>query len=81
MTTLATLAVGDIARVLGFGQCDKAYRHKLMAMGLTRGAEFSLIRVAPLGDPVEIEVRGCALSLRKNEASMIRIEKVAVCDQ
>ncbi len=78
MTTIADLSVGDSARVLGFEQCDKAYRHKLMVMGLTRGAEFSLIRIAPLGDPVEIEIRGFALSLRKGEANMIRIEKVLV---
>jgi ferrous iron transport protein A len=51
-----------------------AYREKLLAMGLIRGTEFVVERVAPLGDPIEITVRGFALSLRKDEASAIMIE-------
>ncbi|KAF0138245.1 MAG: ferrous iron transport protein A [Rhodospirillaceae bacterium] len=45
-------------------------------MGLTPGTEFELTRVAPLGDPVEIRVRGMGLSLRKVEADMLMIERV-----
>jgi ferrous iron transport protein A len=44
-------------------------------MGLTRGTEFTVKRVAPLGDPVEISVRGFALSLRKDEAAAVMVEK------
>ena len=77
MLELSDLTKGDQGRVLGFNCCDKAYRQKLMAMGLTRGAEFSVVRVAPLGDPVQIEVRGFDLILRKGEASGLVIEKCA----
>ena len=44
-------------------------------MGLTRNAEFSVLRVAPLGDPVEIEVRGFRLSLRKDEADALLVRR------
>ncbi|OBS08522.1 Ferrous iron transport protein A [Acidihalobacter prosperus] len=45
-------------------------------MGLTLGAEFTVTRLAPLGDPVEIRVRGSALTLRKDEAAALRIERL-----
>jgi ferrous iron transport protein A len=45
-------------------------------MGLTPGTEFSIVRFAPLGDPVEIALRGFSLTLRKNEADILSIEKV-----
>ncbi|TCV78172.1 FeoA-like protein [Methylomonas methanica] len=45
-------------------------------MGLTPGTEFTITRFAPMGDPVEIKIRGFSLSLRKNEASVLLIEKV-----
>ena len=45
-------------------------------MGLTPGTELSVVRVAPLGDPVEIKVRGFSLSLRKDEADALQIEKL-----
>ena len=55
------LQPGDRARVVGYGGSDKEYRRKLLSMGLTRGVEFRFVKRAPLGDPVEIEVRGlCA---------------------
>ena len=73
-TKLADLRNGQIARVVGFDKGGKPYRHKLMAMGLVKGTEFSVTRVAPMGDPVEIEVRGFALSLRKAEANALAVE-------
>ena len=77
MIELRNLRPGDKGRVLGFKKGhDKAYRHKLLSMGLTRGAEFKVTRYAPLGDPIEIKVLGFALSLRKTEASSLLIEKV-----
>ncbi|NOS73271.1 MAG: ferrous iron transport protein A, partial [Methyloglobulus sp.] len=48
----------------------------LLAMGLTPGTEFSITRFAPMGDPVEIKLRGFALTLRKDEASVLQIEKL-----
>jgi len=61
--------------VVGFGEGGKAYRKKLLSMGLTPGAEFSVTRYAPMGDPVEIQVRGYSLSLRKEEAEALLIER------
>lgn len=76
--SLDQLSVGDSGRFLGFNPSSnaKAYRQKLLAMGLTPGTEFSITRVAPLKDPIELQVRGFALSLRKNEAMCLRVEKI-----
>ena len=52
-------------------QINSVIRHQLLEMGLTRGAKITLIRKAPLGDPLEIEVRGYRLSIRKSEAETI----------
>lgn len=73
---LHELAVGDRVRVTGFNTSGGAYRRKLLAMGLTPGIEFSVTRMAPMGDPVEIKVRGFALSLRKAEADTLSVEKL-----
>jgi ferrous iron transport protein A len=70
------LRVGDRARVLGFTEGGKAYRRKLLSMGLTPGVEIAVIRMAPMGDPVEIRVRGFALSLRKDEAEALQVEVI-----
>lgn len=72
---LKDMRVGDAGRVAGFEEGGRSYRKKLLAMGLTPGAEFSVTRVAPLGDPVEIAVRGFRLSLRREEAAAVRVEK------
>lgn len=71
------LKPGDNAKIISFGACDKVYRQRLMAMGLTVGTVFHVLRKAPLGDPFHIEIRGSSLSLRKNEANYLEIEKVA----
>jgi len=76
MTKLIELKVGERARIISLQLCDHAYRHKLLAMGLTRGTEFTLLRKAPLGDPIVLEVRGFTLSLRKGETSGLEIEKL-----
>lgn len=76
MTSLKMLATGDSGRIVGFDQTGGAYRKKLLAMGLTPGTEFTITRFAPMGDPVEIKLRGFSLSLRKNEASVLLIEKL-----
>ena len=74
MTTLKDMQAGDRARVQGFDAGAPAYRRKLLSMGLTPGAEIQVIRVAPLGDPVEVRVRGCSISLRKDEAAALLVE-------
>jgi len=70
------LTVGDHGKVTGFDQAGRAYRKRLLAMGLTPGTEFIVTRFAPLGDPVEIKIRGFSLTLRKNEADVLLIEKI-----
>lgn len=74
---LKELAVGDTGRVVGFGGDSSAYRRKLLSMGLTPGVEFSVTRYAPMGDPVEIRVRGFSLSLRKGEAESLLVERTS----
>ena len=74
---LQEMAVGDSGRVAGFGAGSTAYRRKLLAMGLTPGTTFTVTRYAPMGDPVEIRVRGFSLSLRKDEAAALMVEKDA----
>jgi ferrous iron transport protein A len=72
---LGQLSVGEKATITGFVDGQKEYRAKLLAMGLTKGIELELTRVAPLGDPLEISLRGFSLSLRKAEASAVLVEK------
>jgi len=74
--TISALKPGDKARIVGLGKGNLDYRQRLMSMGLTPGVAFEITRVAPLGDPVEIRVRGFAMSLRKAEADMIAVEKL-----
>jgi ferrous iron transport protein A len=74
--TIGDLRPGERARIVAMGKGMPGYRQRLMAMGLTPGVEFLLTRVAPLGDPVEIQVRGFSMSLRKAEAELLAIEKL-----
>ena len=69
------LSVGDKGKIIGFEKSGKAYRKRLLAMGLTPKTEFVITRFAPLGDPVEIKIRGFSLSLRQSEAAVLQIEK------
>jgi ferrous iron transport protein A len=71
------LKIGQKARILQIQSGHSAYRQRLMAMGLLPGAEFTVLRMAPLGDPIEIQIRGFALSLRKKEASILQVEVIS----
>jgi ferrous iron transport protein A len=73
---LGGLEVGHSGRIMGYASGSRAYRSKLLSMGLTPGTHFTITRQAPLGDPVEIEVRGYKLSLRKGEAAALLVEPV-----
>ncbi|MFQ6776261.1 FeoA family protein [Cereibacter sphaeroides] len=75
--SLKDMAAGATARVTGYAPGGAAYRQKLLSMGLTPGTALRVLRVAPLGDPMVIEVRGYQLSLRKAEASALSIEETA----
>ncbi|RLW68605.1 MAG: hypothetical protein B6D68_03305 [spirochete symbiont of Stewartia floridana] len=76
MDSFKNLMIGDQAEITGYNDSEKSYRRELLAMGLTRGTVFTLTKAAPLGDPVEIEVRGYRLSMRKDEANVLKIRKL-----
>lgn len=73
----AELKVGDKAVVSGFYKGKDTYRKKLLAMGVTPGTPFRVVHVAPFGDPVEIQIRGYMISLRRDEAALISISDAA----
>ena len=73
MKTLKQAKVGETVKVVKLtGQ--GAVKRRIMVMGITKGVEIFIRKVAPLGDPVEVTVRGYELSLRKDDASMIEVE-------
>lgn len=67
---------GQTVKVVSLGKGESTYRKRLIAMGLIPGTAFTVLRIAPLGDPIEIQVRGFALSLRKEEANILHIEEI-----
>ena len=73
MKTLRDIRVGGKARVVKVNG-DGAIKRRIMDMGITKGIEISVRKVAPLGDPMELTVRGYELSLRKADAQMIEVE-------
>lgn len=73
--TLGEARGGSSVRVLGV-EGDGAYKRRIMDMGLTKGTVLFIRKVAPLGDPVEITVRGYELSVRKQDASCVQVEEV-----
>ena len=73
MKTLRDAKVGDTVRVVRL-HGEGAVKRRSMDMGLTKGVEVNVRKVAPLGDPIEVTVRGYELSLRKADAEMIETE-------
>ena len=73
---LGEFQVGDSGRVTAFREAGAACRRKLLAMGLTPGTEFTVCRVAPLGDPIQLQIRGFQLSLRRNEAAVVEVTRL-----
>lgn len=73
MKTLRELKVGETATVVKL-HGEGATKRRIMDMGLTKGTEVYIRKVAPLGDPVEITIRGYELSIRKADAELIEIE-------
>jgi ferrous iron transport protein A len=71
--TLNEIKIGQTGIIRGFAKGATAYRQKLLAMGLIKGIAFKVIRVAPMGDPVEISVRDYSLSLRRDEAKALLV--------
>ncbi len=73
MNTLKSAKVGETVKVVKL-HGEGAVKRRIMDMGITRGVEIYIRKVAPLGDPVEVTVRGYELSLRKADADMIEVE-------
>ena len=73
MKTLREAKIGETVKVVKL-HGDGAIKRRIMDMGITKGTEVYVRKVAPLGDPVEVTVRGYELSLRKADAEMIEIQ-------
>ena len=73
MNTLKQVKIGFTVRVVKL-HGEGAVKRRIMDMGITKGAEIFVRKVAPLGDPIEVTVRGYELSLRKADAEMIEVE-------
>jgi len=71
--TLSQVKVGETARVVKL-HGEGALKRRIMDMGITKGVELYVRKVAPLGDPMEIAVRGYELSLRRADAEMVEVE-------
>lgn len=71
--TLGDAKVGSSVTVVKI-EGDSAYKRRIMDMGITKGSELYIRKVAPLGDPVEITVRGYELSVRKNDAQCVQVK-------
>ncbi len=74
MKTLKEVAVGETAKVKKIGG-NGPPRRRIMDMGITKGVDVFVRKVAPLGDPIELTVRGYELSIRKSEAEVIEVEE------
>ena len=71
--TLNEVPVGGVCTVAKLNGTGKL-RRRIMDMGITKGVEIKVIKIAPLGDPMELNVRGYELSIRKNEAESIEVQ-------
>ena len=74
MKTLKDVKVGEIARVIKING-EGAVRRRIMDMGITKNVEIFVRKMAPFGDPMELNLRGYELTLRKEDASMIEVEE------
>ena len=73
---LSDLKIGQVAKVLALHSDNKALRRRLLDMGITKGVEVTIKKIAPLGDPVDIELRGYELCSRKIDMQNIDIEVI-----
>lgn len=71
---LSDCQVGDKGTILKI-KAEKRFRDKLLAMGVLKGTPFEVVRRAPMGDPIEVNLRGFNLSLRKDEIESVTVQK------
>ena len=74
--TLSELEVGQRAKVLKLTEENKAIRRHLLDMGITRGVEITIKKVAPMGDPIDLQLRDYELCLRKEDLTKIEVEVI-----
>jgi len=75
--SLANVAEKQKVKIISLGAAGSLFRRKLLSMGLTPGIEVNILRKAPLGGPLELNLRGFSLSLRRNEAQGIQVQLVS----
>ncbi|MBQ7234029.1 MAG: ferrous iron transport protein A [Kiritimatiellae bacterium] len=73
MKTIGDMKIGEAAKVVRLDG-EGAVKRRIMDMGLTKGVQVTVRKVAPLGDPIELTVRGYELSIRKDEAAKVEVE-------
>ena len=73
MKTLREARIGDTVKVVKL-HGEGAVKRRIMDMGLTKGVQVHVRKVAPLGDPIEVTIRGYELSIRKPDAEMVEVE-------
>lgn len=76
-TKLSNLRKGQKAKVVFLNAQDKALRRRLLDMGITEGVQIKIKKIAPLGDPIDIELRGYELCLRKFDMALIDVEVIS----
>ena len=74
---LKEMTVGSNGKIVGFLTKDRHYRQKLMRMGLVKGENFTVVRKAPMGDPIELKIKGYSLTVRKDEADALDVEIIS----
>ncbi len=77
--SIETMKRGDTAIVSGYCTTLSSYRSKLLALGFTRGVKIQLVGVAPMGDPICLRLRGFEVSLRREEAKALLVDKMQTC--
>lgn len=75
LCSLASLRIGEVGELVKFEKEDKAFRRRMLDMGLTKGVKILVKQISPLGDPISVLLRGYQLCLRKEDVTNILVRK------